>query len=137
MAMIYDIVCSPTTHYSRVGTGELKKEISKSCDFAIRDYWGPNEYIKMDDGSERILPKPSSDDIFEKLTGKTLKQLLKEKRIILKDHKFCIKCFKAETGYNSCECEEPELMDISTLKDGSLCPKCKAGRLREVQKAIS
>ena len=137
MTMIYDIKCSSMVNYSRIGTRELERENSKSCDFIIRDYWGSKTCVKMNDGSEKVLFEPHSNNVFEDLTGKTFEQLLGQGRIITKDHKFCIKCFKTETGDDACECEEPELRDISTLEEGSLCPKCKVGQLKKMQKAIS
>jgi len=125
MPLILNLKCSPRMNFSRDEKG-LHKNYSSSCDFKINNYYGRYMCLKMDDGSEAVLPHPLEDTIAMDLTGKKVDQLFKENRIFFKDEMICLNCFRRKDGNEKCECEKPKFVEISEL-EGKACPKCGEG----------
>ena len=85
------------------------------------------------DGKEYILPHPLEDEAARSLTGKELSDLVKEKAIIFKNSKICLKCLKYE---DDCVCQKKELIEVPKL-EGMTCPNCQRGKIIKILAGIS
>ena len=64
------------------------------CDYFIGPFSQSATFVTLDDGKEKILPHPCEKMTAGALTGKTISELTKEKRMIYKYGLICQNCGK-------------------------------------------
>jgi len=131
MPMLFNYSCVPDYSFDRSDDNKLKKVLSKSCDFSVKDD-GPHVYLKLD-GREIGLDQHNFIANAETLAKKSFRELIDSRMIIYKKEKICLNCLKFE---EDCICESKKLIPIREL-EGMKCPKCKEGKIEKVSIAIS